>query len=358
MVCLSQNSPYGDIVEGRLREIAQRGADGVYFDNQHDAWDGDWSQWTQARFQATWGGPMPTDRIFMDPQYRKLLLLYDHTLIDRFRQYQQALHGVSADSVAVVSSVYAMAFWDLRMGGEFVGLVQSPKTEWHHPYVYFDRFMEQLQDHAPPVGERPQRDAVMAFLFGLVRDAANGRPPHVWVYNPGRLDEQNAWSYLTDNHLFTSTAALVAHGCIANLHIRPVDSLPLDARYQGPQRMGSLAGQVLAGARPFRWFGIHVNESGKLLRYDQAADLTEGIRAIWDDLLAPAFYSHEALLREGVPVGLVHWRVRVGRGNRDPVGGPGLELERPAGAGNRPGRPDGSFTRRGPGVRPGADQRH
>ncbi len=311
-ICL--DSPYREtVVRGRLMELTARGADGIYFDEKHNLIDGCWCPHTVAEFEAAGMGTMPEGKNFVLPAYRNLLRLYGRTIRDTFVDYHQAVHSVNSDTVLVVSASTLPSLWDPRMPTAFAEILHAPKNEFSHPWVLLETLFtdEDKLDVQHPGDYLPDRDIQMAFGYTLLRDTANARPPHMWVFNPARIpgnDPADVDSYVSSQQLLTAAASLMTYGCVANLDIREANIEGGDARYVPAVQTGNLVGPMLAGAHPIRWVGIHFNEVARDTLYKRAPDVSpvkDNYLAAWNQVLAPALYAFESLWSHGVPASVV-----------------------------------------------------
>lgn len=323
---VTQNSPYpAAVVEGRLRELAARGADAIKFDEAHNPHAGDWSSWSTADFAAAGFGSFPVAAEFGDPQYHRLLELYSLTIRDAFRRYHFAVHGESPDTVMIVSGNNLAALWEPQPMGGFVEEQQVVKGEWQQTWKRLRwLFARELPAGVPEAEHRfhlPPRDVQSAFGFTLLRDSTNGRPPHVWVFRPA-IDVCGAHppagiscdavtgadSFLSQWQLSVASGALVTYGNLANLDILEPNIAGGDDRYRPALRFANADGPaaVLAGLRPHRWIGIHFNEHARQAIYAMPR-LSEKPKyeKAWNEVLAPAVWAFAALQAHGVPVGIV-----------------------------------------------------
>ena len=131
----------------------------------------------------------------------------------------------------------------------------------------------------------PEPDARLALGYTLARDAADGRPAHIWTH--GLLDEAST---------LYAAAGMVAHGCIANLDVAEA-TIP-NAMFEKAFALGARISPALAGTVPLRWAAVHYPEDARnALAPDQIRQ--------WKDVLYPLYGAYRALLRARLPVGVV-----------------------------------------------------
>ncbi|HEO70891.1 MAG TPA: hypothetical protein ENN80_06465, partial [Candidatus Hydrogenedentes bacterium] len=205
-LCL--NSPYLGYLETRLLELVHRGADGFYFDETHMPKDGCWCEFCQNRFREETGLEPPREANRYDPLWQKYIDFKNLTIERAFVKLRTAIHRHNPEVVMLISANTWPAFTDRNMTHRLWRIADSVKTEFSLP-------ARVLKHRGLPEGFLPfDRDAKIALGYTLARDAADGRPPHVWTN--GLLN--------ADSAVFAS-AGMMAHGCIANLDI-PEDTLP------------------------------------------------------------------------------------------------------------------------------------
>ena len=92
-----------------------------------------------------------------------------------------------------------------HMTNRLFRIADSVKTEFQVPGSrWFDRIPKQGGGIKPM-----ERDVQLALGYTLARDAADGRPAHIWTHG---LNNEISALY--------AIAGIVTHGCIANLDIQ------------------------------------------------------------------------------------------------------------------------------------------
>jgi hypothetical protein len=280
MLCLG--SPYADFVERRLLELIDRGADAFYFDEMHMPPTGCWCEFCRKGFREATGLEHPVTIDEEDPLHRKLQDFTSLTIERCFARWRAALHERNPEVVLLVGSYRAPDFLDRHLSGRLLRIADSVKTE-------FDKGGsgrgETFFAQHPELRE-PPRDVRMAMGWTWCRDAADGRPPHVWI--PRLPDDLTARF---------ATAAVIGHGGIANLD-HPEASLPDRETFGAAITLGNLLSEHLGGMRPVRWAAVHVPERTR----DR---LAPDVAAWWREGYAGASGAFEALLRARLPVGIV-----------------------------------------------------
>jgi hypothetical protein len=130
-----------------------------------------------------------------------------------------------------------------------------------------------------------QGDAKLALGYTLARDAADGRPAHIWTH--GLLDESST---------LYATAGILTHGCIANLDIRE-DKIP-NPMFKEALALGNKVSPYFAGTKPLRWAALHYSENARNRYIGNPTDA-------WAKVLYPFYGAYLALLRARLPVGVV-----------------------------------------------------
>lgn len=278
-LCL--NSPYGEIVGRRIAELVEMGVDGVYLDGRHQPSDGCWCEYCAARFARETGLSMPVARDEEDPQYRELLGFYNRTVERLLEGFQRIVRAGNPDCVLVASATFVPALWNPRMTTEWVRGVDVAKSEFRAPINLARRFYAEAGVGAG----QPPTELQQALGFTVLRDAAEGRPPHIWVSG---LE--------TTGDLLTATSAILSYGCVANLNM-PGTRIP-DPGVAPCFDLGEKVGAVLAHARPLRWVGLVHSEKARDRRAPDRARQ-------WREVIAPLVYAFQALAQVGVPVGVL-----------------------------------------------------
>ncbi|MEM8960127.1 MAG: hypothetical protein AAGD38_01500, partial [Acidobacteriota bacterium] len=306
-------------------EILQH--DGIKFDATHNPDLGDFSDPSKADFAAADLGTFPVDSAFDNPQYHRLLELYELTLRDAFRRYHFAVHDENPDAVMLVSAGTLPNLWEPQPLAAFAEDQQVVKGEWQQAWKRLRWLFAREWPTPIPEPEHtfhlPPRDVQAAFSFSLLRDTAMGRPGHVWVFRPAihpcgagggstgiACDVVTGVdSLLSAWQLSVAGGALMTYGHAANLDILEPNIQPGgDARYEPALAFGTASGpgSVLAGLRPHRWIGIHWNESARLAIYDDPhMSREEKHELAWNEVMAPAIWAFATLQAHGVPVVLV-----------------------------------------------------
>jgi hypothetical protein len=124
-------------------------------------------------------------------------------------------------------------------------------------------------------------DIKIAQGHDLHRDAADGRPPHIWIH--GLLDETSA---------LHAAAGIMVHGCVANIDCseREIPNMDYAAAYD----LGNRVSPYLAHRRPVNWVAIHYSELARDAYTGDAA-------SAWREVLHPVYSAYEALFREHLP---------------------------------------------------------
>jgi len=131
----------------------------------------------------------------------------------------------------------------------------------------------------------PEPNARLALGYTLARDAADGRPAHIWTH--GALDESST---------LYATAGMVTHGCIANLDIAEA-TIP-NPMFEKAFALGKRVSPYFAGTTPLRWAAVHYAESAR----DALAP--DEIRQ-WKEVLYPIYGAYRTFLRAHLPVGVI-----------------------------------------------------
>jgi hypothetical protein len=278
-MCL--NSPYSEYFLARILELVDMGADGFYFDGWHMPKTGCWCKYCQEKFRAEMELPYPSKPDPSDPVWQKLVDFNNRTVERTFALWREAVHRRNPDVVMIVSSNTWTTMTDRHLTSRLFRNSDSVKTEFSVPI----RDFRNVSIPVPGGVNQFEADVKLALGYTMVRDAADGRPAHIWTH--GLLGETSA---------MYATAGILTHGCIVNLDVRE-ENLP-DPVLKKAFALGAKISPFLAGTIPLRWAGIHYPEHAR----DRYA--TRPVEA-WERVLYPVYGSYKALLRAGLPVGIV-----------------------------------------------------
>ena len=278
---LCMNSPFVDYYLTRALELASFGADGFYFDFVHMPKKGCWCNNCKVKFKAATGLEHPKKYNPKDPVWRKLVEFNNVTIENAFLKWRQGLHAANPELVLVVSTHLWTGLSDHHLTNRLLRLSDSPKMEFLSPNRPVLNRVFQKEPALLPT----EPEVRLALGFDMARDAADGRPPHVWTF--GLLDRVSA---------LHATAGMLTRGCIANLHIRE-ETVP-NMQFRDAFRLGDKVSPYLSGRQPLRWAIIHYPEAGRnRLALDEVR--------MWTEVLYPFYGAYQALFKARLPVRIV-----------------------------------------------------
>lgn len=298
---LCANSPYRDFVKTRLRELAQRGIDMIYFDSWHMP-EVCTCRFCRNRFERETGRPFPLkpagdtgagagDELsdadgkvslakVYSADYLEVSRFVSRSLVQAFTEWRDAVMEVNpAVRFAVGSSLYPVFLGQPQLTADFLAIADTSKTEFNKPFGGGMAMLKRLKlDGVAP----PAFDIQTALGWSLVRDSSGGRPPLMWI--PHLKTEEDA---------LRASAAAYSWGCVASMAVS--DIAAADSLFSSSFANGARVSPALAGTRPYGWAAVHISERARNRRLND-------ISALWKDVIAPAIGSFEALVREHVPV--------------------------------------------------------
>lgn len=278
------NSPYADFLLERLSELTQMGADGLYFDEVHMPKTGCWCRFCQAKYKAETGRDVPVRANEKDSLWHHYIDFNNRTIEDAFVRWRQALHRMNPSLVMVVSAHKWNAICERHLTGRLFESVDSVKTEFNSGLRILPTDL-----YAPPPGrDYYSRDVKQALAFVMARDAAGGRPAHVWIFN---VREKKSALH--------AAAGVLTHGCIANMDLMGPRKARLPVGlYRDVFRLGSRVSPFLKGMAPFR---------GVALVYPEKArdEYVLNPRTGFEQIVYPFYCAFHVLLRARIPVGVV-----------------------------------------------------
>jgi hypothetical protein len=291
---LDITGPYGeDVVRPHLLELAEMGVDGFMFDERHLPPKGCWGSALADAWTAETAQPAPSPG---DADYLDFLDFKARKIEDTFAGWRAAVHATHPEVVFIVSTTTIPALTDREMTTRLARIADSAKNEYElalSPALSKHVFDEDSENPLPaPAGHIRQ-----AVGWTVLRDAADGRPPYIWVKGVPN-----------DNHARAVAGSLLTFGCIANMDVdeqsllgnKPpeVGKTPLSA-LKAAFELGRDTSPFLASAQPVRWAAVHFAEHARNARKNNH-------RAAWEEVLWPLVGSFQALSEDGLPVGIVN----------------------------------------------------
>jgi hypothetical protein len=281
MPFMCYNSPYPDLYLQRALELVDLGADGFYFDFVHMPKTGCWCDNCRREFKRATGLDHPQRVDAEDPLWRKLAEFNDGVIERTFLKWREGIHRRNPECVMLISSHLWSGMTDHHLNNRLFRIADSVKMEFSIPI----RTGPNRIFSVDPSLAAPEPDVRLALGYTLARDAADGRPSHIWTH--GLLDEA-ATLY--------ATAGMVAHGCIANLDV-PESTIP-NPMFKKAFELGGRISPYFAATSPTRWAAIHFAEQARdALAPDESRQ--------WKEVLYPLYGVYRTLLRAHLPVGVV-----------------------------------------------------
>lgn len=237
------NTPYRDFVEKRLLELAQMGADGFYFDEIHQP------------------------DVCTCPACKSNGKRREEIIREMFLPYRRAIHKLNPELVLLVS-------------GRFEGLSHDL---WRLPDIC------KIEPH---LAEKYGGEGIHGYALGLtfIRDAADGKPAHLW------------WSSKIQSSLL-DCAWTLAFGHIFNFDV--MEDMIADSEsdaYRMAQKhtaMGAKLTPYLKGTVPVRWALVHYPE-GKPDGLAMKQSVLPVFRCVMDAHV-PTGTIIDSQLRDGIP---------------------------------------------------------
>lgn len=290
---MCQNSPFRDFTQKRLVEIFERGAGGVYFDEDHMP-EVCYCDNCKKAFTEETGRPFPENPIRGKADYLELTRFVGKTLAETFSKWKAAVHQVNPDGVLLVSSSRYGEFKDLHHTEEMARVGSANKTEFQKCFGGQQHFagadIRRLKAEHPDYW-LPPRDLSEALEWMINRDVLSSAPPHVWVFKPDENDPAEA---------LHTAAAVVAHGAVAGMGLTP--RRETINRYREIFALNQVLAPFMKDARPYTWALIHVsNELKENLYAEGGRNLRENYKHRFENLIAPVAGAANTLRKAHVP---------------------------------------------------------
>jgi hypothetical protein len=289
---LDITGPFRETVLEHLRRLARLGADAFMFDERHLPPRGCWGSALEETWTAETGqsAPPPDDA---NPEYRKFLDFKAQKIEDTFAYWRNEVKREHPEVVFIVSTTTIPGLTDREMTTRLARVADSSKNEYR--LALSDNLNKCVFDQHPELA--PDDHVRQAVGWTVLRDSADGRPPHIWVSGVPNV-----------SHARAAAGSLLAFGCIANMDVDEQSLLgtkephegktPLDA-LEAAFTLGRNASPHLAAAQPVRWAAVHFAERARNARGDD-------YRTAWEEVLWPLVGAFQALSEDGVPVGIVN----------------------------------------------------
>jgi hypothetical protein len=238
--------------------------------------------------------------------YQRFLDFKAAQIEETFRYWRDRVKADYPNVLFIVSSTVVPALTDREMTTRLVSLADSSKNEYElalrprfNKYVFGGGPPNECTSPLPPL-KLPSKHVRQALGWSVLRDAADGRPPHIWA--PGLPD---------CNHAQAFAASLITLGCIANMdtheyhlseetdgEVIPEGKTPLEA-LEAAFSLGNTVSPHLAGTRALRWAAVHFGEHARNARGGD-------FHAAWREVLWPLVGAYQVLTEDGMPVGIVN----------------------------------------------------
>jgi hypothetical protein len=290
---LDITGPYRETVLQRLQELADLGVDGLMFDERHLPPIGSWGSALEDAWRAEKGRPPPPAVDDANPDYREFIDFKARRIEDTFAYWRDEVKSEHPDVVFIVSTTTIPALTDREMTTRLARTADSSKNEYR--LALNDNLNKHVFEDNPEIA--PLDHVRQAVGWTVLRDAADGRPPHIWVSGVPNT-----------HHACAAAGSLLTFGCIANMDVDeqslrrnkpPHDGkTPLEA-LEAAFDLGRRTSPHLADARPVRWAAVHFAERAR-------NDRDDDYRSAWEEVLWPLVGPFQAFSEDGAPVGVVN----------------------------------------------------
>jgi hypothetical protein len=291
-ISLDITGGFRDVVLDRLLTLAGLGIDGFMFDERHLPPRGCWGCPLEEAWIAENGEPAPAPDD-ADRDYRRFVDFKARKIEDTFGYWRDRVRTQHPNVVFVVSTTTIPALTDREMTTRLARVADSAKNEYR--LALNDNLNKGVFEEHPELA--PDDHARQAVGWTVLRDAADGRPPSIWVSGVPNI-----------HHARAAAGSLLTFGCIANMDVDEQSLLrreepapgktPLDA-LEAAFALGRVASPHLASAQPLRWAAVHFAERARNARGDK-------YREAWEEVLWPLVGAFQALSEDGLPVGVVN----------------------------------------------------
>jgi hypothetical protein len=284
------NSPYRDFVKTRLVELAEQGAPGVYFDQDH-MHEVCTCENCKARFLAVRGYPMPENLKPYTAEYLDVAKFVGDTISETFAEWRAATRKVKPDMVYIVGADELLDFVGIHHAESLPDSIDVLKSEFqkcfggqqHYPGAPLRKMLKANPDYYSPT--RSQQES-LAWI--TARDLGEGRPAHIWNYKPDK----------DFGETFHTNMALAAHGDISSTTVEVVAN---QHSYKELFQLSKLLGNEFADARPYGWAAVYISNAVKEQAYPAAGSQAASYKQTFERLYAPVLATTDALQRKHFP---------------------------------------------------------
>ena len=297
MMCF--NSPYQDYFFTRCLELIDLGIDGFYFDEVHMPKKGCWCKYCQEKFKKETGLNPPAKWDVQDSLWWKYRDFMNLTIERTFRRYSKAFLEKNPNLVLVIASNTWPRMNDPQTTSSLYhipGVIN--KTEFikgrdgHKGELYnkSGKFAGQYSGwyglFRQPEESRNIPESIGQIAgYAISRDAADGRPAHVWTQE--LCNEQAALAI---------TASIVGHGCIANLDMK--ESLIPRQDFASSFALGEKVSKYYADAKPLPYLAILFSERTRDAYWNDNEQA-------WTKVLHPIYGVYQTMTEHRWPVSFI-----------------------------------------------------
>ena len=291
---LDITGPYREVVLKRLLELAERGADGFFFDYRHE---GCWRTALEEAWIAETGDtrapPPPKREEQPTERYLEFLDFRARKIEETFAYWRARVKAQHRNVVFVISTDDFAHFVDRGVTTRLARIADSPKNEFHQAVQkrIEDFFVQHRLVLAKPPGHVRQ-----SLSWTILRGSSQERPPHIWHPGVPNVDQAVALA-----------GSLLTFGAVANMDAYEGSLIgQTDQRGKTPVEglkqafaLGKRVSPYLAGSRPLRWATVHFGERS---RNERGAHYV----TMWQQVLWPLVGAYQVLSEDGLPVGVVN----------------------------------------------------
>jgi hypothetical protein len=211
----STNGGYREVTLTRMKEMAAAGIDGIYFDDTHNPPLGCYCEHCRVRWTEVYGEqvPFPADATSgatgqTAAEMRAMIDFYNDSVEGFFQYLVDEVHKEFPDFFVLIASGYLQSTGMRGMNTRLGAIGDGLKGESKRGARSGDLKAQWANVRGVAMGLKyPSADMLMAVGWAIQRDAANGRPPHIWTHD--LLDESQALAF---------SAGMATYGAINNIN--------------------------------------------------------------------------------------------------------------------------------------------
>jgi len=292
------NSPYREFMRDCLAQVAELGAYGLYFDQDHMP-EVCYCDNCKKKFKKLYGYEMPVHAKPGSKEYFMMTQFVGNSLSEVFNEWKAAAQKKNPECVLLVSAEKYTQFTGLHQNEEMVMSSSAVKSEFQKCFGGQQHAMHmdpRKMLKANPDYYNPKSDIKEALEKIVGRDSKRGVPPHIWICKP----DPDVYG-----EFMHTTTAVVAYGAIASL-VAPAQEkyLPLLKKVYS---LNSNLAPFMEQAEPYNWAVIYVSRDVRDKIYVEGGERNNDkiYKDLFEGFYAPILGVAQSFEEQRYPYGII-----------------------------------------------------